>query len=60
MLTLTNATLETYDYFEEALYYRGLAEQALGDTASAQEDFAKAAAFNPNFTPAVEALANLN
>ena len=60
VLTLTNATLETYDYFEEALYYRGLAEQALGDTASAQEDFAKAAAFNPNFTPAVEALSNLN
>lgn len=60
VLTLTNVTLETYDYFEEALYYRGLAEQALGDTASAAADFAKAAAFNPNFTPAVEALSNLN
>ena len=60
VLTLTNATLETYDYFEEALYYRGLAEQALGDTTAAAEDFAKAAAFNPNFTPAVEALSKLN
>lgn len=60
VLTLTNATLEAYDYFEEALYYRGLAEQALGDAAAARRDFERAIAFNPNFTPASEALAQLN
>ena len=60
VLTLTNTTLKDYDYFEEAFYYRGLAEQALGDMAAARRDFEKAAAFNPNFAPAVEALAQLN
>ncbi|MBP7999251.1 MAG: C39 family peptidase [Chloroflexi bacterium] len=60
VITLTNATLQTYDYFEEALYYRGIAEQALGDLISARTDLEKAAAFNPQFTPAVEALAQLN
>lgn len=60
MITLANATLNVYEYFEETLYYRGLAHLALGNVAAAQRDLSKAVAFNPNFTPAVEALARLN
>jgi hypothetical protein len=47
-------------YFEESYYYRGLAMAALGNVAQTQTDLEKAVRRNPNFTPAVEALAQLD
>lgn len=47
-------------YIEEVLYYRGLAHAALDHKAAARQDLEAASAFNPRFTPAVAALAQLN
>ncbi len=59
VLDLTNLTLDRRPYFEESFYYRGLAHQALGDGRAAEADFARAVNFNPNFAPAVDALAKI-
>lgn len=59
VLLLANTTLENRPYFEESYYYRGLAQAALGNAAAARDDFRRAAAFNPRYAPAVEALAQL-
>jgi hypothetical protein len=59
VIILADATLDGRPYFEESYYYRGLALAALGDTAGARRNFARAVAFNPNFMPAVEALNDL-
>lgn len=59
VLDLTNLTLDRRPYFEESFYYRGLAHEALGDSRAAEADFARAANFNPNFAPAVDALAKI-
>lgn len=60
VILLADTTLKDRPYFEESFYYKALAQAALGDVDGARDNFAKAAAFNPNFTPAVEALAQLN
>jgi hypothetical protein len=44
---------------EESFYWRGLANQALGDLNVATFDLRKALELNPNFTPAREALGEL-
>ena len=44
---------------EELFYWRGLANQALGDLKVATFDLRKALELNPNFTPAREALREL-
>ncbi len=44
---------------EESFYWRGLANQALGDLNVATFDLRKALELNPNFTPAREALREL-
>lgn len=59
VLELTNITLDRRPYFEESFYYRGLVQQALGQTAAARDDFNSAVRFNPNFAPATAALASL-
>lgn len=46
-------------YVEETFYYAGLARAAMGETARAIDNFNGAIAFNPNFTPAREARAQL-
>lgn len=46
-------------YVEETFYYGGLAREALGETDRAISNFDQAAFFNPNFTPALEARAEL-
>lgn len=60
VILLADTTLKDRPYFEESFYYKALAQAALGDIDGARDNFEKAAAFNPNFTPAVEALAQLD
>jgi len=52
-VTLANATIE------EALYWRGMVEAAMGDKASAVIDFKAVLKFNPNFSAAADALAQV-
>jgi tetratricopeptide (TPR) repeat protein len=56
VIMLANVTLDGRPYFEESYYYRGLAQAALGDIVEARRNLSRAAAFNPNFIPAAEAL----
>ncbi|MAT97861.1 MAG: hypothetical protein CL608_12010 [Anaerolineaceae bacterium] len=60
VILLADVTLKDRPYFEESFYYKGLALAATGETAAAEENLEKAATFNPNFDPAVVALAELN
>lgn len=59
VVLLANTTLKDRPYFEESFYWRGLAQAALGDTESALASLQAAADFNPNFAPAVQALADI-
>ncbi len=59
IITLADVTLQDRPYFEESYYYRGLANAALGNMLSARNDLERAVEFNPNFAPAVQALAEL-
>jgi tetratricopeptide (TPR) repeat protein len=43
-------------YVEETFYYAGLAREALGELDRARDNFQQAVYFNPNFSPAVNAL----
>ncbi|MDX1664252.1 MAG: C39 family peptidase [Candidatus Promineifilaceae bacterium] len=56
VIELADVTLQDRPYFEEAFYYKGLAQIALGEEAAGRENLEKAAAFNPNFPLAAEAL----
>lgn len=60
VILLADTTMQDRPYFEEAYYYKALAQAALGDQAGARENLTRAAEFNPNFLPAVEALAQLD
>ena len=60
IILLANATLATRPFFEESFFWRGKAEEALDDVASAQKDYQAAIDFNPNFIPAVDAMAALD
>lgn len=46
-------------FVEETFYYGGLAREGLGEYARALANYEAAVGFNPNFTPAVDALADL-
>jgi tetratricopeptide (TPR) repeat protein len=59
VLALTEATIKGSGGLEEAYYYRGLALQASGQP-GAEEEFQAALDYNPNFTPAAEALNSLS
>ena len=60
VVLLAENTLKDRPYFEESYYYKGLAEAALGETRQARADLEKAVRFNPLFTPAIDALAQLD
>jgi len=60
IITLADVTLQDRPYFEESYYYRGLANAALGNMLSARNDLERAVEFNSRFTPAVQALAELD
>ena len=60
LLELTQPVLESAPMHEEMYFYRGLAEQNLGNYDAAREDFRQAIANNRNFTRARAALQNLN
>jgi tetratricopeptide (TPR) repeat protein len=60
VVLLADTTLKDRPYFEESYYYLGLAQAALGDTDAARANLERAAAFNPNFAPAAQALTELN
>ena len=55
-LTLKNAGTPT---LEESLYWRGMAEIALGQTSAGIDDLRESVRLNPNFTAGLQALANL-
>jgi tetratricopeptide (TPR) repeat protein len=59
VLLLADVTLQDRPYFEESYYYKGLALAAMGDEEGARENLETANSFNPNFSPAVEALDSL-
>ena len=59
IILLADTTLKDRPYFEESYYYKGLALAALGETNEARQNLEKAASFNPNFTLAATALAEL-
>ena len=59
VILLTDTTLKDRPYFEESFYYKALAQVALGEEAAARDNLQRAIAFNPNFSPAAEALAQL-
>jgi hypothetical protein len=60
VVLLANLTLNDRPYFEESFYYRGLAQNALGDVENARASLQAAVDFNPNFAPAAAALAALS
>jgi tetratricopeptide (TPR) repeat protein len=60
VILLADVTLKDRPYFEEAFYYRGLAQQALGNLSEAADDFQRSVEFNPNFSLAVAALAEID
>ncbi len=47
-------------YVEETFYYAAVAREGLGETQRAVENYRAALSFNPNYTPAAEALSRLN
>ncbi len=53
----TESTLFHHRVLEETLYWRALAEAALGDYNAAYADMRKAVYYNPNFTPGLQKLA---
>lgn len=62
MITLAQALLSDGggQFVEETFYYGGLARAAMGETERARSNFQQAIFFNPNFTPASDALALLD
>jgi tetratricopeptide (TPR) repeat protein len=58
VVNLAHSTLINVDkpVLEETYYWRGMAKEALGDRQGAIEDLQRAAALNPNSTPAQQAL----
>jgi tetratricopeptide (TPR) repeat protein len=59
VILLADVTLADRPYFEESFYYKGLAQAAQGRLNEAYENIERAAKFNPNYTPAREALSQL-
>lgn len=59
VILLADITLQDRPYFEEAFYYKALAQVALGQTDAAQQNLERAVQFNPNFQPAQAALGQL-
>lgn len=60
LLALADATLAYVDEVEELHYWRGRALLAQGNLSGARQAFEHAVALNPNFAPAIRALAELD
>lgn len=56
VIVLADVTLKDRPYFEEAYYYKALAQIELGETDEARQNLRRAINFNPNFEPAHAAL----
>jgi hypothetical protein len=59
VISLADATIKTAVNDEELFYWKGLAQQALGDTASAKASLEQAVKLRPTYQDAVDALARL-
>ncbi|MCL4264419.1 MAG: C39 family peptidase [Anaerolineae bacterium] len=59
VILLADTTLKDRPYFEESFYYKALAQAGLDRVADARTNLQRAIAFNPNFSPAAEALTQL-
>ncbi len=59
VILLADITLQDRPYFEEAFYYKALAQAALGQTDDARQNLERAVNFNPNYQPAQVALGQL-
>ncbi|HBY98055.1 MAG TPA: hypothetical protein DEP84_29615 [Chloroflexi bacterium] len=59
VIDLATANLHTTGDLEESFYWRGRAQQALGNLDSARRDYQQALRYNKNFTAAADALAAL-
>lgn len=59
VIDLATANLQTTDDLEESFYWRGRAQQALGNLDAARRDYQQALRYNKNFTAAADALATL-
>ena len=62
VITLANTTLNdtiSEPVLEESLYWRGLAENAVGDTDGAVKDFRDSLKWHPGFAPSLEQLRNM-
>jgi tetratricopeptide (TPR) repeat protein len=59
VVELTTATLKATGGLEELYYYRGLALEAMNQSQAAAEDYQAALAYNPKFSLATQALADL-
>jgi tetratricopeptide (TPR) repeat protein len=60
VILLADITLKDRPYFEEAYYYKALAQLELGQAGEARANLQKALDFNPNFTRAKTSLEALN
>ncbi len=60
VILLADVTLKDRPYFEESYYYKGLALAAQGDNDEAKRNLELAVEFNPNYNPAMKALAVMN
>lgn len=60
VILLADITLKDRPYFEEAYYYKALAQLELGQVDEALANLQKAVDFNPNFTPAKTSLEALS
>ena len=56
VMALVTTTLQTTTYVEETFYWRAMVEAAQGKDSQAVNDFKRVLTFNPNFTPAIDRL----
>lgn len=60
VIVLADVTMGDRPYYEESFYFKGLAQIALGQVEEGRQNLERSVAFNPNFQPAVQALADLD
>ena len=60
VIVLADVTMGDRPYFEESFYFKGLAQIALGQVEEGRLNLQRSIAFNPNYQPAAEALADLD
>ena len=60
VILLADVTMGERPYFEESFYFKGLAQIALGQVVEGRQNLERSVAFNPNYQPAIQALADLD